>query len=210
MTVKRVKCSDCDNFILQATAERNEGLCGHCVKFPKEVRDKVKAVRERIKSGNLAPTAEELATAQKPQALYSKTEWQVETDFHLHFSPTDLKGAIAQAKGEICGNLFLISPKRERLNLHFNDYYAACAYKDSVHYLYAHTDDNLKTQVEADMHLSLDCPCCGVGLSYTHSRAHMPRDKAFALLEQIIETGSPETVLWLDMGEVNFVSRGRG
>jgi hypothetical protein len=34
MTIQRVKCAICDNRVLPATAQANEGLCAQCVKIP--------------------------------------------------------------------------------------------------------------------------------------------------------------------------------
>lgn len=34
MTTQRVKCAICDNSVLPATAQANEGLCAQCVKIP--------------------------------------------------------------------------------------------------------------------------------------------------------------------------------
>lgn len=38
MTTQRVKCAICDNTILPATAQANEGLCAQCVKIPPSER----------------------------------------------------------------------------------------------------------------------------------------------------------------------------
>ena len=212
MNAKRVKCTECDALILLTTAEKNHGLCAQCVKISPDEKARRKAFKQKLNSGELwIPTEEELASARN--SLKTKIiEWNIEPDFYEDSPEKSIKQIINEAKQMQSGNVFLVADGSCRVNLSFNEKLGVVEYQDEKEddYLYAYTPQNLQEQVEEAFHIYQACPCCGVGMLCYPSRTHMPRELAFSIFEKVLMNSQHRDVEWLALGDISYVSIGRG
>ena len=116
------------------------------------------------------------------------------------------------ARGRGNGHVFAWADPSFRLNLTFSQTLAVLAYTDELgEERYARTNTNLTSQVPADEHLVVPCPCCGVGMFWYPSRFHMPRDAGFAILTATIDVlGDTLDHLWVPYGDITFGTPGHG
>jgi hypothetical protein len=214
MSETRVKCTDCDNTILSATAKRNGGLCGRCVKLTAEERAAIRAFAEALEAGTLyKPSPRELASAVPLSEVEPKgNTWSPHADYYAEAEHRDLASIVVRATQASKGYVVLRSNSGSTFVLAFNATYGVCEYRneDAAKYLLAHTAENAAAQVPDDFHLPQICACCGVELLWYPSRYHMPRERAFACLNAVLHHAAEADVQWLDAGDFSDTSRGRG
>ena len=215
MTTQRIKCTECENMILPATAARNNGLCTQCVKIPKKIREETRNELQRIEDGNIFPsTADIQAGLITNKILLSDTRWLLEPDYYNETPNLSIENVIESAKQSDTGQIYLISNEGSRINLTFNSVYGVCDFQDKEeqYLLYAHSNENSTVQIDKDFHLIQGCPCCGVGMFYFSSCSHMPRNTAFSIYETITVKNefNINNVFWLDIGDISYNSPGKG
>lgn len=216
MFVERIKCTDCDAMILPQTASRNGGLCAHCAKTPEPLRRARQAFDHQVSTGLVyTPSHEERRSAKLP-AEFGRVliTWELEPDYYKDVDRQSVQETTTRASTQSDGFVFLIANGGARLNLSFNRTYGVCEYQceASGDCLYAYTPENLREQVNNDVHLIQACPCCGVGLLWYPSRFHMPRQLAFEIFLASIagKIDAALNVEWLDCGDISYTARGRG
>ena len=198
--------------ILPQTAVDNKGLCGQCVKISPELRAERRNCEQRLADGIVfTPNDEERATSSTPDEL-SNGRWQLQPEYYAESDIGSAMAAIAAAKLESEGNVFLVTEDDGQLNLGFTEGYGVCEYQnqESGEYRYAYSDSNLREQVPEELHVVQACSCCGVGMLWYPSRYHMPRDKAFLILEDAVTNRDPQGVEWLETDDFSHTERGRG
>lgn len=215
MTVERVKCTECDRQILPITAAANGGLCGQCINTPEWIRREGQEFDRQLASGALfIPSQSELKTAKKPEEFgNNKIIWSLEPEYYENrLSNSSVENEISCAAMQNDGFIFLISNLESRLNLSFNQVYGVCEYwnEDSGDYLHAYTANNLREQVNKDLHLCQACPYDGVEMLWFPSRFHLPRQEAFEIFSSLVSNNIPRDVDWLDSGDISYINIGRG
>ncbi len=210
--VVRVKCVECDNMILPQTAANNGGLCGQCVKMSPELRAEKRKYEQRLADRLVfIPSDEERASSATPDELTSGG-WQLQPEYYAGGNVASPMDAIAAAKLQSEGNVFLVTDAGGELNLGFTECYGLCEYQNpqSGDYRYAYTESNLCKQAPPELHVIQACSCCGVGMLWYPSRFHMPRDKAFSILEDAVAKREAPGVQWLKCDDFSYTERGRG
>ncbi|MEQ8787834.1 MAG: hypothetical protein RIC55_16130 [Pirellulaceae bacterium] len=208
----RVKCSGCDNMILPQTAASNDGFCGQCVKVPPEQRAAKREYERQLASGNVfVPSDRERSTASIPDEL-TAGQWEPQPEYYAEKELDSAMAAIAAAKPQSNGNVFLVTEMGGQLNVGFTERYGVCEYQnhEAGEFRYAYSKSNLQEQVPEELHVVQACPCCGVGMLWYPSRFHMPRDRAFLILENAVANRSTPGVEWLETDDYSYTGRGRG
>jgi len=206
----RVKCIECDRMILPQTAADNDGLCGRCVQKSPEHREFERQVAD---GSAFMPSDKERASSRFPHEFFS-ARWELQPDYYAERNVHSAIAAIAAAKSESVGNVFLVTGTEGHLNLGFTERYAVCEYanQESGEFRCAYSESNLRCQVPKELHVAKACPCCGVVMTWYPSRFHMPRDKAFLVLENLVANRHTPGVDWLETDDFSywFTDRGRG
>ncbi|QDU97050.1 hypothetical protein [Lignipirellula cremea] len=209
---QRVKCAECDNMILPQTAADNDGLCAQCVKISPELRAEKREYERQLAEGLVfTPSPAERANSKLPPEL-ANGQWQLQPEYYAERNFESAMDAIIAAKTESGGNVFLVTDDGGQLNLGFTDRYGVCEYQnqDTGDFRYAYTKSNLREQVPEELHVVQACPCCGVGMLWYPSRYHMPRDRAFSLLENAVSGCESPGVEWLETDDFSYTEHGRG
>ena len=208
----RVKCSECDNMILPQTAASNDGLCGQCVKIPPELRAAKREYERQLADGIVfVPSDRERSTASIPAEI-TAGQWEPQPDYYAANKMDSAMAAIAAAKPQSNGNVFLVMENGGQLNMGFTERYGVCEYQnhEAGEFRYAYSESNLQEQVSEELHVVQACPCCGVGMLWYPSRYHMPRDRAFLILENAVANRGTPGVEWLETDDFSYTSRGLG
>ena len=206
----RVKCSECEAMILPATAKRNGGLCAQCVKISPAERQRQKEFDENLKNGTYwTPTEDEWDTERNLSEALA-VDWKLEQEYYAERLSTSVKEILEEAQNKDLGNVFLVSDSGSSLNLSFTLSYGVVEYQCEEGNYCAYTVENLKQQVEEELHVTQSCACCGVGLFNYPSKVHMPRAFAFALFKNLMVGDVVEGVHWLDFGDISDVGQGHG
>lgn len=208
----RVKCIECDNMILPQTAADNGGLCGQCVKISPEIRAEKREFEGRLAAGLVfAPSDKERATSAIPNEI-SRGRWQLQPEYYADSNVDSPAAAVAAAKSQKDDNVFLITESGGELNLGFTERYGVCEYQNQEldECRYAYCESNLNHQVAAPFHVVQACPCCGVAMLWYPSRFHLPREKAFSIVENAIADRDTSGVEWLAIDDFSHTERGRG
>lgn len=208
----RVKCIECDNMILPHTATNNDGLCGQCVKTSPELRAAKREYERQLSAGLVfVPSDHERSTASIPDEL-TVGQWQLQPEYYAENKFDSAMAVIAAAKSQSDGNVFLVAESGGQLSLGFTEHYGVCEYQnqESGEFRYAYSEFNLREQVSEELHVVQACPCCGAGMLWYPSRFHMPRDKAFSILENAVAKRVLQGVEWLETSDFLYTSRGRG
>lgn len=211
MTV-RVKCVECDNMILPQTAADNDGLCGRCVKISPEHRAAKREYERQLASRLVfVPSDHERSSASIPGEL-TAGQWQLQPEYYAENKVGSAMAAIAAAKSQSDGNVFLVTESGGQVTLGFSEHYGVCEYQnqESGEFRYAYSEHNLREQVPEELHVVQACPCCGVGMLWYPSRFHMPRDTAFLVLENAVTKRGTPGVEWLEADDFSYTGRGRG
>jgi hypothetical protein len=111
------------------------------------------------------------------------------------------------------GNVFLVTENGGQLNLGFTERYGVCEFQnqESGEFRYAYSDANLRDQVPKELHVVQACPCCGVGMLWYPSRYHMPRERAFSIIENAVANRPTPDVQWLaSIDDISYTQPGRG
>lgn len=210
---ERVKCIECANMILPETAARNDGLCGQCVKISPKLRAEKRENERRLASRLvLTPSDEELASSSMPSELVTG-RWQLQPEYYAAKDMDSAVAAIAEAMSESNGNVFLVTENGGQLNLGFTERFGVCEFQNQEcgEFRYAYSDANLRDQVPKELHVVQACPCCGVGMLWYPSRYHMPREKAFSILENAVANRVTPDVQWLaSIDDISYTQPGRG
>ncbi len=210
---ERVKCIECENMILPRTAAANGGLCGPCVKIPAHLRAKKREYESRLASHRVfRPSDEELASASYSSELWT-AQWQLQPEYYAGKNLDSAVTAITAARSVSEGNVFLVTENGGQLNVGFTRSYGVCEFQnhESGEFRYAYSDDNLRGQVPKELHVVQACPCCGVGMLWYPSRYHMPREKAFSILENAIANQKMPRLEWLAVvDDFSYTQPGRG
>lgn len=210
---ERVKCIECENMILPQTAATNGGLCGQCVKISPKLRAEKRECDRRLASGLVfTPSDEELASSSIPSELLT-ARWQHQPEYYAAKHIDSALAAIAEARPKSNGNVFLVTENGGQLNLGFTECFGVCEFQnqESGEFRYAYSDANLRAQVPKDLHVVQACPCCGVGMLWYPSRYHMPREKAFSILENAVANRAMPDVRWLaSIDDISYTQPGRG
>jgi hypothetical protein len=209
---ERVKCIECESMILPQTAVSNDGLCGQCVKISPELRDKRREYERCIANKIIfQPSKEELASTSIPSELLTG-RWQLQPEYYAARHVDTALAAVAEAMSESNGNVFLVTEAGGQLNLGFTERYGVCEFQNqSGEFRYAYSDVNLHIQVPKELHVVQACPCCGVGLLWYPSRYHMPREKAFSIIEDTVANRATPDVQWLSsIDDISYTQPGRG
>ncbi len=210
----RVPCTECENLILPATAERNGGLCAQCVKLSAEARQAGRDFDTAVKSGELwVPSESELSSAQTPAALRDAT-WSLEPDYYAGQPELTVEKVVLQACEGGTDDVFLYSAPERRLLVCLNYNYGVCEYQDRERddWRYAYSVENLASQVPENLHIGQPCACCGAGLGWYPSRFHMPREQALSILKSVVDPSTPPAVQvqWLELGDISRYGPGKG
>jgi hypothetical protein len=199
--------------ILPETVARNEGLCGQCVKISPELRTQNREYDRRLANGLVfRPSDEELASTSIPSELLT-ARWQLQPEYYAGKNTESAMAAIAAAISESAGNVFLVTENGGELNVGFTSRHGVCEFQnqESGEFGYAYSDANLRDQVPKELHVVQACPCCGVGMLWYPSRYHMPREKAFSLLENAVANRATPSVQWLaSIDDISYTQPGRG
>lgn len=215
MSTKRIKCVECDNLILPATAAANDGLCAQCASISPKERQEGRAFDHALARGALwKPSHKERATARTPPSLAHGT-WNLDPDYYEDEPRLSVREAVERAAAGQLSEVFLVSDSGSRLLVSLNSKYGVCEFQDEKQgdQRYAHSEENLQSQVPGSLHLSQSCHCCGVGTGWYPSRAHMPRAVAIKLLWTIADRstiGSPQEAQWIELGDISRYFKGRG
>jgi hypothetical protein len=199
--------------ILPQTAADNGGLCGQCIKIPPEIRAKMRGHLTSLEQGSLfLPDESELASAATPSELNNGTVWALNAEFYADKNFKSPADAVAAARNESQGNVFLVSENDGKFNLGFTEAYGVCEYQnqEAGEYRYAYSKLNLSGQVPSEQHVVQACPCCGVGMLWYPSRYHMPRQTALSAVECILRLTLPNGISWLEIGDISYTECGRG
>jgi hypothetical protein len=208
----RLKCSECDNMILPQTAASNDGLCSQCVKVPPELRAAKREFERQLADGVVfVPNDRERSTASIPAEITSG-QWEPQPEYYAENEIDSAMAAIAAAKPQSNGNVFLVTKNGGQLNIGFTERYGVCEYQnhEAAEFRYAYSESNLQEQVPEELHVVQACPCCGVGMLWYPSRYHMPRDRAFLILENAVANRGTPGVEWLEADDFSYTGRGRG
>jgi hypothetical protein len=209
---ERVKCIECGNMILPQTAADNGGLCGQCVRISPEIRAEKREFEGRLAAGLVfAPSDKERATSAIPEEI-SQGRWQLQPEYYAESSIDSPAATVAAAKSQKEGNVFLITESGGELNLGFTERYGVCEYQNQElgEFRYAYCESNLNHQVPDQFHVVQACPCCGVEMLWYPSRCHLPRDRAFLILENAIANCDMPGIEWLAIDDFSYTQRGRG
>ena len=122
----RVKCIECDRMILPQTAAGNHGLCGRCVQKSPEHR---KFERQVADGSAFTPSDKERASSRVPDEFFS-AQWELQPDYYAERNVHSPMAAIAAAKSESVGNVFLVTGTDGHVNLGFTERYAVCEYEN--------------------------------------------------------------------------------
>jgi len=215
MHTERIKCAQCDNMILPATAAANGGLCAQCVRISPEEREEGRAFDFALTRGALwRPSDTELATARTPPSLVHGT-WNLEPDYYKDEPLLTITDAVARAASGQAIEVFLASDSGSRVLVSLNADYGVCEFRDDEKSdrRYAYSEENLRSQVPESLHLSQRCHCCGVGIGWYPSRTHMPRATALKVLSKIVDRSATEPlprIQWLELGDNSRYFKGRG
>lgn len=215
MSTERVKCAECDNMILPATAGANAGLCAQCMKISPRQREESRAFDAALEGGELwQPSEAELLDAQSPPRLANES-WRLEPEFYAEEPGLTVADAVRRASVGEAREVFLVSDAGNRLLVSLNSDYGVCEYQNEEDgdWRYAYSDQNLASQVPEPSHLSQPCACCGVGMGWYPSRTHMPRTKALEILSAIATPSSAQPfpeIRWLELGDISRYHKGRG
>ncbi|MBN1908312.1 MAG: hypothetical protein JW818_01110 [Pirellulales bacterium] len=208
----RIKCIECNNMILPQTAADNEGLCGQCNKIPPELRAEKSEYERRLANRSVfMPSGEECATSSIPNELLT-AQWQLQPEYYAESNMDSVMAAVSAAQLQPEGNVFLVTINAGQFNLGFTERYGVCEYRneESGEFRYAYSEANLREQVPAELHVCQACSCCGVGMLWYPSRYHMPREKAFSIIENVVANRRTQDVKWLETGDFTYTERGRG
>jgi hypothetical protein len=127
----------------------------------------------------------------------------------------DLATVLGQLERDETKQIYLGRAKEHHLTLELSDSYGVVTlmsgseYPHDHVYLYAHTPDNLTAQVPEEQHITVGCPCCGVGMAWHASRAHMPADVARRVFLSAVRHDYRQAE-WLLYDLPSYVSPGRG
>jgi hypothetical protein len=198
--------------ILPETAAANCGLCGVCVKVSPKLRAEKREYEFRFASGLVfRPSDEELATASVPGDILT-SRWQIQPEYYASENINSATAAIVQSMSASEGSVFLVTENGAQLNLGFTRIYGVCEYRNerSGEFRYAYSKMNLGEQAPEEFHVLQACPCCGERMLWYPSRFHMPREKAFAILENAVANRETPDVIWLAADDFSYTARGRG
>lgn len=208
----RVKCIECDNLILPQTAVDNGGLCGQCVRISPKLRAEKREYERRLAAGLVfVPSDDERSTSSIPVEL-TAGQWQLQPEYYAKNKIDTAMAAIATARSQSNGNVFLVTASGGQLNLGFTERFGVCEYQnqETGEFRYAYSETNLREQAPEELHVVQACPCCGVGMLWYPSRFHMPRGNAFSILEHAVTNRGFPGVEWFAPDDFSYTSRGRG
>jgi hypothetical protein len=198
--------------ILPQTAASNNGLCGQCVRVPPEQRAAKREYERKLVDGSVfVPSDRERSTASIPHEL-TAGQWKPQPEYYADDKIGSAMEAIVAARPQSNGNVFLVTENGGQLNIGFTERYGVCEYQsqEAGEFRYANSESNLREQVPEELHVVQECPCCGVGMLWYPSRFHMPRERAFLILENAVAHRNTPGVEWLDCDDFSYTGRGGG
>jgi len=211
--IDRVKCIQCDNMILPQTAAKKNGLCAPCAGISPELRAAKREYARSLSDGSVfRPSDEELASSSVPEEILNSV-WNVQPEYYAEMNMASASAAIIAAMPEPQGNVVLVNENGGQLNLGFTNRYGVVEFQnpESGEFRYAYSDANVRDQVPKELHVVQACPCCGVGMLWYPSRYHMPREKAFSILESVVANRDSQGVRWLAViDDISYTRPGVG
>ena len=214
MSTDRVKCIECDNMILPSTAEKNDGLCAPCVSTPADLRQKTREFKEKVESGQLQVSNEQLSNSKNNQDLNLLTQiWSLDSEYYNDQTLDKVDAQIEKIRSKDQDSLHLYSNNGSRINFVFNKEYSVCEYHDEEFndFVFVYNENNATNQVSECFQLEQSCPCCGVGIFTYSSHCHMPRNQGFKILYDILgKQTSGINYKWLELDDLSYVSPGFG
>ncbi len=213
-----IPCIDCGASVSAKVAARQNGLCLDCLMRP--ARAAVEARRAEfeadLESGALfQPLASELAGATDPSRLVDTSLlWAVYQDDIASAPVQTVDAALAALAVPQEGQIYLGRLDTHHLTLEVKRDLAVCTLMSGsaskeAHYFYALGSANRASQVAGSEHVVAGCPCCGVGMIWHPSRAHMDRSEAVEIFKAVARHDY-SAARWLAYEPGDFCNPGRG
>ena len=177
----KVPCDLCGVLILPRTKLENKGRCASCSRISDEMLARRQSFDASVEEGSVfTPSKSELEGQTDPGKIVSAdTPWESYRDECAASVWPDTETALEEFRRGERQFISMGDAQSFQMTFETNDKFGVITILSGSEtweelYLYAYTDENARTQIEAEHQLWAGCPCCGVGMFVHPSRAHMP------------------------------------
>lgn len=206
-------CAECGTTIQRRTVKETGGCCMPCHRLGAQGRRDRRAFQDAIEDGSFFQIQPDEQRAEPEHSVDLTEPWSVTRDDASLNPVHSVKEALAEEETAERGFLALGRADWHHLVLETNGPYGVVTRYSGPEIgahlmLYARAASSCDRQVAEDQHVTAGCPCCGVGMGWHASRAHMAKADAIAVFKAAAVHRYDAD--WYTYGEWQRVSPGRG
>lgn len=211
---EKIPCMECGTLILRRTARETGGFCAPCAKLGPDLRAQRRDFAAAVADGSafrLTPR-EAASAAPLTDRMPPHTSW--------HIDPEDTDQTRGRTQPQVLQTfkaggkpaLYLRASDDISLSIDTCGPYAAVLYGDSAKGVLrmAHGPMAATAQIAAPDQVFVTDPSDGSALTAVHSKFHLPRDAALAVLGHVLAGTAPAHFHWIDTEFPMFLAAGHG